>query len=508
MNSNTAEYLNCSGIYFLASRYLDGSYIYKVGKAGCIRDRINQYPQNFDLILQFECSNNSISEKEVIRVVANLENIGITKCVKGSEYFRSEENMVREIKLAIYEWYYEIERTRTIEFTRTREITRDEIIEEEYSKPKGCTRETNDANELEIVPEYVFESELKEGILKSDDVKYSVWEDKNQRNQKTHMFFTWSDNNSRLTKTKIRDFLERELTVYNINYVIVSERCKSGKEYFHAVVTGCRIFNLTDKDRFNIYEEGKCHVPYVLFPKKYSDVEHLIWYMQKEDKDPIYKGYKKQIYLDANIYNPYPYLKSPPENKSLVKRLEEVAKYNSKNNTLVLESEYWWDDDDFIYIINNLSDKVENLSIIGGGLKIPVMEKLMIGLNQTNVKSLSISNIILAWGSIKILIKYLIKYREKIKSLDLINMRLNYNHIKYIFRYINSTGIEKLDLSKNDMCMDCIIVISNKTSYSSLNVLTLKGLSKLSMLYLKEIIPVSCSNNIITITKNNLNISI
>lgn len=108
------------------------------------------------------------------------------------------------------------------------------------------------------------------------------------------MFFTWSNNGSHLTKTKIRDFLERELAVYNIIYVIVSERCKSGKEHFHAIVTGSKLFDLQDKERFNIYEEGKCHVPYVLFPKKYGDVAHLIWYMQKEDKEPIYKGYKKE----------------------------------------------------------------------------------------------------------------------------------------------------------------------------------------------------------------------
>jgi hypothetical protein len=161
-------------------------------------------------------------------------------------------------------------------------------------EPNYNTRETTDTSEPEMASEYVFESELKEGILKSDSVKYSVWEDKKQRIQKAHMFFTWSNNDSHLTKTKIKEFLERELTVYNINYVIVSERCKSGKEHFHAVVTGSKLFDLQDKERFNIYEEGKCHVPYVLFPKKYSDVAHLIWYMQKEDKEPIYKGYKKE----------------------------------------------------------------------------------------------------------------------------------------------------------------------------------------------------------------------
>lgn len=161
-------------------------------------------------------------------------------------------------------------------------------------EPNADTRESNDTNESEMATEYVFESELKEGVLKGDCAKYSVWEDKKQRIQKSHMFFTWSNNDSRLTKTKIKDFLERVLEVYNIQYVIVSERCKSGKEHFHAVVTGCRIFNLTDKDRFNVYEEGKCHAPYIMFPKKYSDVSHLIWYMQKEDKEPIYKGYKKE----------------------------------------------------------------------------------------------------------------------------------------------------------------------------------------------------------------------
>lgn len=127
--------MNCSGVYFLASRFLDGSYIYKVGKAGCIKDRINQYPQNFDLILQFECTNKNISEREVIKVVENLKNIGITKCERGNEYFRSEKDMIREIKLAIYDWYYEIERSRTKEPTVEPIVESLSLVEERVSGP-------------------------------------------------------------------------------------------------------------------------------------------------------------------------------------------------------------------------------------------------------------------------------------------------------------------------------------------------------------------------------------
>jgi hypothetical protein len=354
--------MNCSGVYFLASRFLDGSYIYKVGKAGCIKDRINQYPQNFDLILQFECINKNISEREVIKVVECLENVGITKCERGNEYFRSEKDMIREIKLAIYDWYYEIERTRT----------------------KEPTVETNAE-------------------------------------------------------------------------ILSKEECLTPTE--------------------------------IIIPQHFTQS------------------------LEENANNTeckYPYLKLIPDDVRVLKVLndESLINYDLKNKHIKIDFTDYCDyfSNYLIYIITNLNDKVEKLTVINTGITITSMEKLMKGLQVSNIKYLSIRKDYLALGSIKILMKYLSNYCKKIHNLELNDTGIDYNKIKYIFYSINSTGITTLDISNNDICVDCIHFFANKTYYSTLKELKIKGLSEILIVYLKMTYNTTSLFNKIFITKNKLSV--
>lgn len=403
--------MNCSGIYFLASRFLDGSYIYKVGKAGCIKDRINQYPQNFDLILQFECINKNISEREVIKVVECLENVGITKCERGNEYFRSEKDMIREIKLAIYDWYYEIERTRTKEPTVETNVE-NLSLGEESSKGKRIAPANPEAPMRLREPERIHQ-------------KYMA------------------------------DLKEKE----------------------------------EEKPKHNLFKE-EC-----LNPTEIINLQHLTQYLEENVNNTECK---------------YPYLKIIPDDERVLEVLndESLINYDLKNKHIKIDFTDYCDYFSYylIYIITNLNDKVEKLTVINSGITITIMEKMMIGLKDSNIKSLSIRKDYLALGSIKILIKYLSNYCKKIHNLELSDTGIDYNKIKYIFNNINSTGITTLDISNNDLCVDCISFFAEKTYYSTLKELKIKGLTKILIAYLNMAYNTTSLFNKIFITKNKLNV--
>lgn len=83
---------------------------------------------------------------------------------------------------------------------------------------------------------------------------------------------------------------------------------------------------------------------------------------------------------------------------------------------------------------------------------------------------------------------------------------VDYNKIKYIFYSINSTGITTLDISNNDICVYCISIFAEKTYYSTLKELKIKGLTKILIGYLNMSYNTTSLFNTIFITKNKLSV--
>lgn len=124
--------------------------------------------------------------------------------------------------------------------------------------------------------------------------------------------------------------------------------------------------------------------------------------------------------LEENVNNTeckYPYLKLIPDDERVLKVLndESLINYDLKNKHLKIDFTDYCDYFSYylIYIITNLNDKVEKLTVINAGITITSMEKLMKGLQVSNIKYLSIRKDYLALGSIKILMRYLSNYCKK-----------------------------------------------------------------------------------------------
>lgn len=117
-----------------------------------------------------------------------------------------------------------------------------------------------------------------------------------KRFARKHIFLTWSHKNIPFNKGDLETYVKNRFSNYNPAYMISEETCTDGRNHYHMLITavnGC--FDIHDKSRFDMYVEGEDEVykPYIVSPKTSSDVGHVIFYMQKEDKDPIYCQYSK-----------------------------------------------------------------------------------------------------------------------------------------------------------------------------------------------------------------------
>lgn len=81
------------GVYLLYSRFPDGRFIYKVGMSENLKCRINSYPPNWFTILCYPCKTPRDMENKLLKFLTdNKATIGIDNCIKGKEYFESDED--------------------------------------------------------------------------------------------------------------------------------------------------------------------------------------------------------------------------------------------------------------------------------------------------------------------------------------------------------------------------------------------------------------------------------
>lgn len=121
----------------------------------------------------------------------------------------------------------------------------------------------------------------------SQEVSYVEWTTQ-KRFTHRYIFITWANDNSKLSKDILKEFVCKEFP--EACYVICEELTKAGKPHFHMIISSS-MFDLTSERRFQIKEGGKLHIPYIVSPKTIADVQHVIYYMQKSDKNVLYKGY-------------------------------------------------------------------------------------------------------------------------------------------------------------------------------------------------------------------------
>lgn len=112
-----------------------------------------------------------------------------------------------------------------------------------------------------------------------------------KRFSRKHVFLTWSHKDIPFSKEDIKKTMEERIKL-EIAYIISEESCKDGRSHFHMLMTSVNgSFDLQDKSRFDMYSDGKRYSPYIVSPKSSADARHVIYYLQKEDKTPLYKIY-------------------------------------------------------------------------------------------------------------------------------------------------------------------------------------------------------------------------
>jgi hypothetical protein len=108
------------------------------------------------------------------------------------------------------------------------------------------------------------------------------------------------------------------------------------------------------------------------------------------------------------------------------------------------------------------------------------MKILIQGLENSQIENLSIQEDYLAITSIKLLMKYLKSEEGKrITTLELIDVNLCITDVNYILRNINSTSINTLDLSYNNLEYELSTAISQKR-FKNLKCIKVKGMSDFS----------------------------
>lgn len=272
--------MECPGIYFIASRFLDGSYIYKVGKSKCVKDRINQYPQNFSLIMSFKCLDKNVSENEVIGVLERMSHLGVVRCEKGVEYFTSENDLIKEIKLALYEWYYEIERTRSDPIESSSTCAADNL---------NLNTDIDLIKRKRLHAKTIRNIYARNHILIKELIPITKIE---KRQDKTWLFLTYIVHDTPLTK----EIIHKILTKRHATKTLISEEFgkEHGTKHHHCILYfGTRI-SFRHIEYFDIILEGKTIHPNI-FDFSRKDMNAVIGYSVKEDPEPFIYGLDKEF---------------------------------------------------------------------------------------------------------------------------------------------------------------------------------------------------------------------
>lgn len=236
---------------------------------------------------------------------------GETESGKEDDVNMSETSSSSSISLAIDETNYE--------------QTDVDVVEENKETGEKETDENPEVNKEVMTPSNVCNT-------LAQTVSYFEWTSQ-KRFSHRHLFLTWSDNKSKLSKDIIVKWIEEEYP--GSCYVICEEPTKAGKPHYHALLSSPTYYDLRGKHRLVIDVKGKKHYPYVISPKTPQDIGHVIWYIKKTDKRVIYKGYTESDAVQ----------KKPKEGGFRpLKELDEVCRGRTLEEAMTIASERGYDE--------------------------------------------------------------------------------------------------------------------------------------------------------------------